>query len=288
VRDPGGYIVNTYSYTVRGPVEPCLDILAGAGFTAIELMTHPGHGWPAELNQSARRGLAAALRHTGIEVVSISQPNIDLNLTSSSAEMRMHSLDRLLRLIELGGDVGASVVQVGPGKISPLLPDPPQEVRGRLFAALDALVAAGQRAGVRVFLENMPVSFLARCADLRAMIDDYGTGSIGITYDVANAEFVRENHAAAVAACGDLLEMVHVSDTGHAEYRHDPIGQGVIDFPTVGAALASTGWDQRPVVEVISRAEDPLAEIVTSIDRLEEMDWLGQATIAARREEVRA
>ncbi|WNI18736.1 sugar phosphate isomerase/epimerase family protein [Actinacidiphila sp. ITFR-21] len=287
MKDATKYIVNTYSYTIRGGVEPCLEELSDAGFTAIELMTHPGHGWPSELDSAGRRRLAAALRRTGIEVASISQPNIDLNLTASAPEMREHSLTRLLQLAELGGEIGAPAVQVGPGKISPLLPDPPQEVRGRLFRALDALVEAGRKTGVRVLLENMPVSFLAKCADLRAMIDDYGSDAIGMTYDIANAEFVGDEHAAAIQVCGDLLEMVHISDTGHQEYRHDPVGQGVIDFPAVGAALAASSWAGRPVIEVIGRSANPLAEIVESIERLEAMDWLGRSLPGTNQQEVR-
>lgn len=287
MRDPADYIINTYSFTILGGIEPCLETLSDAGFTAIELMTHPGHCWPTELDGAGRRGIAAALRRTGIEVASISQPNIDLNLTASAPEMREHSLTRLLQLIALGADLGAPAVQVGAGKISPLLPDPPEEVRGRLFAALDTLVEAGRKGGVRVLLENMPVSFLAKCSDLRATIDDYGSDAIGMTYDVANAEFVRDDHNAAIATCGDLLEMVHVSDTGHREYRHDPVGQGVVDFVAVGEALGGSPWRGRPVIEVIGRSADPLAEIVTSIDRLESMDWLGRSTSSADNQEVR-
>lgn len=277
------YIVNTYSFTLNYSAERCLEELADAGFTAFELMAYPGHLWPAELDLAGRNRLHARLSRRSLRLCSLNQPNVDINVAAATPEMRDYSLSVVRGLIELAGDLGIEAVQLGPGKVNPLLPAPLAEVTARFHRALDVLVPAASRAGTRLLLENMPFAFLPSCQALVDAVEDYGSPEIGITYDIANGAFIGEPLLPALRQCRHRLQMVHVSDTGRAIYRHDPIGLGDIDFAAVRDDLAAIGWCGQPVLEIIGDPEFPMAAVVEGAQKLDAIGWAAFAVPAERR-----
>jgi L-ribulose-5-phosphate 3-epimerase len=274
------YIVNTYSFTLNYSVERCLEELAEEGFTAFELMAYPGHLWPGELGKADRERLRARFTQNSLRLCSLNQPNVDINLAAATAEMRDYSLSVVCGLVELAGDLGVEAVQIGPGKVNPLLPTPRAEVTTRFYRALDVLIPAADRAGTRILVENMPFAFLPGCEELVAAIEAYDSDKVGLTYDIANGAFIGEPLLPALQRCHHLLQMVHVSDTGRAVYRHDPIGCGEIDFAAARADLAAIGWSGRPVLEIIGDPEDPIAAVVDGARQLDALGWAAFASAA--------
>jgi L-ribulose-5-phosphate 3-epimerase len=106
---------------------------------------------------------------------------------------------------------------------------------------------------------------------MMAALDEYGHDEIGVVYDVANGAFIGEDLAAGLRAVESRLVLVHVSDTGTAVYRHDPVGRGTVPFETAEAALRLLGFNRKPVLEIIS--DNPDADILDSIDRLNALGW---------------
>lgn len=265
------YAVNTYSYTLDYGIEDCMNIWADRGCTEFEVMMYPGHCWPNDMDSAARSSLLSLMAAKGLRIVSLNMPNVDINIAGATPEMRDYSLGILKSVFELAGDLGVPGVVVGPGKSNPLLPAPREQLMGWFYAGLDELVPLAARGGTRVLVENMPFAFLPRAAEMMAALDEYGHDEIGVVYDVANGAFIGEDLAAGLRAVESRLVLVHVSDTGTAVYRHDPVGRGTVPFETAEAALRLLGFNRKPVLEIIS--DNPDADILDSIDRLNALGW---------------
>lgn len=257
---------NDYAYMLTHGAEHCLTRMAERGFREFELMVHPGHLWPAELDAAKRRALRNLIERHGLQLTTLNLPNIDINLASTTPEMRAYTLDLLEAIVRLAGELGARGVVMSPGKASPLLPPAPDMLMSYFFAALDRLAPLAKSAGTALWIENVTVSFLPGIAEIMETLAVYGNDDIRIVYDVANAHFIGEDFAEGLKTCCARLELVHLSDTTRKLYRHDPVGLGDVPFADVPAALAAVGYRARTMLEIIST--DPDRDIPASADRL--------------------
>jgi sugar phosphate isomerase/epimerase len=270
--DVSRYGVNTYSYTFTHTALDTMKHLCDQGYRAFELMMFPGHLWPAHTPASERKDIARYLSSHNLRVTTLNQPNIDINIGAAVHEMREYSIGAIERIILLAADIGAQGVIIGPGKANPLLPASHDEMRSRFFSALDRFLLLGERLGVQVLLENMPVGFVADTTSLTKLLDDYGSDAIGVVYDVANAAFIGEDIGSAIAMLGPRFKYVHLSDTPAHTCKHDPINNGgIVPFKAVGATLAAMRHTEPPIIEIIS--QDPDREILSSIQTLWSLGW---------------
>ncbi|TCK29210.1 sugar phosphate isomerase/epimerase [Ancylobacter aquaticus] len=267
------YVINLYAYTLNRTAQEAMAELADHGFEAFELMMYPGHLWMPDMDAGARAALRKFIASRNLHIQSVNQPNIDINIAAAAPEMREHSIRMMARMVECAGEFGARQVLIGPGKVNPLMPMPRDQLIGHFYRALDQLVPLAQKAGTQVLVENMPFAFLPDAEGLLTVVEGYGSDDVGILYDLANGAFIKEDIRAALKRCGDRLKLVHLSDTGTKVYKHDPVGHGTMDFGALIEDLAAIGWTERPVLEIIGVSEQPSAEILDSIRRLEEVGW---------------
>jgi sugar phosphate isomerase/epimerase len=255
------FAVDTYSYTLQCAVQDCLQRLARCGFHEFELQMYPGHLWPAHIDKAGRRELVDFLKGNRLSVTTLNMPNIDLNITAATTEMRDMTLGILRRVIELAGDLGAEAVVIGPGKANPLLPMPRDQLVALFYQALDELLPIAESEGTAIWVENMPFAFLPRAQELLDVLDAYdATRRIGVVYDVANGHFMQEDPAAALRACASRLRAIHLSDTDRTVYRHAAIGSGTVNFAALPAVLEEIGFRRRPILEIITSDPDEAIE----------------------------
>jgi sugar phosphate isomerase/epimerase len=265
---------NTYSYMRSHSAEACLARLADQGFDEFEIMVHPGHLWPSDLSTEERSALRHFIEQRGLTLISLNMPNIDINVAAAAQGMRAYSLKLLVDTVRLAGDLGARGVVIGPGKANPLFPASADELTKYFFEALDLLCPIAESAGTALWVENMPFAFLPGIGELLAALKQFGNDKVRIIYDIPNAYFIGEDFADGLKQCSALLELVHLSDTGRAAYRHDPVGLGTVPFADVPAALDAVGYGQnkpKPMLEIISR--DPDTDIIASAAKLAVLDF---------------
>jgi len=252
--------------TLSHDAKSCLAHLAGHGFREFELMIYPGHLWPAATTAGETAALRRFVEESGLHIVSLNMPNIDVNIAGASPEMRRYSLDLLSGIVTLAGELGVAGVVIGPGKANPLFPAPRQRLIDHFYAALDVLVPLAQKVGTGVWVENMPFAFLPQISEVMEELERYGSDEIGVVYDVANGHFIHETVAEALRRCRTRLKLVHLSDTGQHTYRHDPVGMGTVPFAAIPAVLEEIGYKHPPVLEIISLQPD--RDIFLSVEKL--------------------
>ena len=263
---PSTFGCNTYSYTLSHSAENCLTHLADLGFSEFELMMVPGHLWPPEVDNAARKALRRRIGKLGVKVVALNMPNVDFNIAALAPEMRRYTLDRLKSIVELAGDLGVPGIVIGPGKANPLFPAPKERLTGYFLAALDKLQPLAEKAGTALWVENMPFAFLPKIDELMEVLDRYGNPAIGIVWDAANSHFAHEELAQSLRRCREKLKLVHLSDTNRWQYRHDAVGLGTVPFAELPALLSEVGYAGRSMLEVIS--DNPDRDILESVQRL--------------------
>lgn len=257
--------INTYSYTQTKSAVDCVRLLAERGVKSVELMLYPGHLWITD-SREALRELRREIEVSGLSLVTLNSPNIDLNIAAATAEMRNHSIALNTEYLRVAAELNAKALILGPGKPNPLFPLPREAMEPHFFRALDELLPFAGRDGIELWVENMPFAFLPDAAGLMASLDQYGANNIGVCYDVANAHFIGEDPVAGFDRVGSRLRLVHLSDTGQSVYRHDPVGLGDVDFAAVVSKINAVGLEQAPMLEIISR--NPDHDIRQSIERL--------------------
>lgn len=262
--------INTYSYTQSMSAADCLRHLADKGTRAVELMFFPGHVWLTD-DAARRKELRDVIADTGIALLSMNSPNIDLNIAAATREMRDLSLEINTGYLRIAAELGARGLVIGPGKANPLFPLPKEMMTGYFFEALDVLVPIAEDAGVALYLENMSFAFLPAADELMAALDRYGSDAIKICYDVANAHFIGEDPVAGLTTVSSRLALVHLSDTTRKIYRHDPVGAGDIDFSGLPEALTEVGYSEPTVLEIISHDGD--GDIGASIAALSQYEF---------------
>ncbi|WP_425404391.1 sugar phosphate isomerase/epimerase family protein [Hwanghaeella sp.] len=264
--DGSDFAINLYSYLFSHTAADAVRHLSDQGYSGFEFMMFPNHLWYGAEHAATAKDLLAAQAETGARFLSSNMPNIDINIAACDPAMRDYSLNTLTALVELSGDLGIPRMIVGPGKPNPLFPAPRDFMMDCFFKGLDRLVPVAERAGVMLLIENMPFAFLPDADGMMEALDTYGHDGIGITYDVANGHFIKEDITAGMKRVQSRLQTVHLSDTTQHVYKHDAVGLGDVDFRAAMQAMKNVGYTEQPILEIIDRNPDP--EIARSAEAL--------------------
>jgi sugar phosphate isomerase/epimerase len=165
--------------------------------------------------------------------------------------------------IDLAADLGVTYVVIVPGRLNPLFA-PPRDLReGWMRESLDPLVAHAERRGVKLTLENIPIACFPDAGSLGNFVRSYRSDVLSVCYDAANAHFIGESPAAGLRELGDLVSLVHLSDTTMKIWRHDEVGLGDVPFDNVLEGIRDIGFKGTCMMEIIS-TDDPLNAMLRS------------------------
>ena len=262
---------STWTYLQSCDLPSAMRRLSRAGYTQFDILTVPPHLWPSEVGGQARQALRRLTAAEGVIIESLNLPSTDQNLCSVTAEMREYSIQRWHDVLDLCEALGVGAAVMVPGRKPNFVPPSADLCDGWLRKALDQLVPHAQRAGVKLMLENHHQSPMPTVRRLAAFLDAFGSGQVGIAYDVANGAFVGEDQAGAIQAAGCWLLQVHLSDASRTRWDHAPIGRSEIDFGAVSRAMQAARFCGTSVVELIS--DDADADMADARARLASFGW---------------
>ena len=257
---------STFAFAWREPALDALRRLHALGLNGFDVILAPGHCWPGELTTAGRSRLASTLAAEGILIDSVNFPALDLNLASSVDEVRAYSVGRYREALQLGAELGARGVVAVPGRVSPLIGPPREETERWLAESVEELLAAAGESDASVFLELHPQTPIPTVDGLDRFVTGFADPRLRVVYDVANAEFVSEDHRAALRRLAPRLGQVHLSDASATRWAHDRIGRGTVDFATILRTLDEIAFDGACILEVVTPT--PLPDLEASLDVL--------------------
>ncbi|WJY21127.1 sugar phosphate isomerase/epimerase family protein [Fontisubflavum oceani] len=253
-----------------------LQHLHGLGYRKFEMMIFPPHCWPSELSVEQRNAYKSWLDGEGGEITSFCYPLLDNNPNSTCPIMRRYTLDRYREAIDLSAEWNCPYVVAIPGPVGSLINPPTKWMLDWFVEGMKELVEHAKGTGVKLLLENVPFTFLPTAQDMKDTAALIGP-EVGVNFDICNSAYIKEDVGAAIRLLGDLVENVHISDSGYEEFKHDRLGTGIVDPAPAYEALTEIGYDKMTVLEIITDANmpgvDPDADIKASHKILADHGW---------------
>jgi sugar phosphate isomerase/epimerase len=261
-----------YSHAALGAMKH----LRTLGYDAYEMMIFPPHCWPREMTVAQRRDVKAWLDGEGSRITSFCYPLLDNNPNGTDRLMRAYTLDRYREAIDLAAEWGCPYVVAIPGPVGSLINPPRDWMLNWFVEGMQELVRYAKGTGVKLLLENVPFTFLPTAQDMADTARLIGP-EVGVNFDVCNSAYIKEDVGAAIRMLGSLLQNVHISDSGYAEFKHVRLGTGMVEPGPAAAALRDIGYTGETVLEIITDAlqpgADPDGDIIASHDILAQNGW---------------
>jgi len=246
------------------------------GYRNFEMLFFPPHCWPAEMAKADRAAYKSWLNGEGGRVTSICYPLLDNNPNSTDKIMRDYTLDRYREAIDLAAEWECPYVVAIPGPVNSLINAPVPWMVDWFVEGMKSLVAHAKGTGVKILLENVPFTYLPTAQDMIDTAKSIGP-EVGVNFDVCNSAYIKENVGDAIRLLGDLVDNIHISDSGYGDFKHDRLGTGIVDPAPVYQALRDIGYDKLTVLEIIADANlpgtDPDGDIKASQAILVEHGW---------------
>jgi L-ribulose-5-phosphate 3-epimerase len=234
------------------------------------VMLIPGHFWPTLDGAAGRCAVEALILRNGLEILTLNQPNLDVNLASEVPEMRQHSCTMVANAIELAAAWNAKGVVINPGKANPVFPPRMQMLADNFKRSLDVLVPVARRASVQLVVKNHPLSYLYRAQDLRQFFDAFGWAQICLGYDFANGHFAGEAPES-VLGIWDRLSFLYAADTSIERFEHAEIGTGTVAFGAIATLLRGAGVWPPTILEIVTAHPQPAID--ASVEYLDAIRW---------------
>lgn len=248
------------STSCMSPEEMAQAARAGVAYVEVGIS---GRGTEAEIRQKALHARRMA-HEAGLKVWSCHLPfsrTMDISVLDDSA--RRANVAYLSRMIALCGEVGAQKVVLHPS--SEPIADGEREQRIRnSISSIGELRLAAARIGAELCIEDLPRTCLGRnSAELLRLVAPYP--DVKICFDTNH--LLTEDPLHFVAACGERIATVHVSDYDGVDERHWLPGKGVVDWPALHGALVEAGY-KGPFLYELKRGEGSFDEMVSIYEKL--------------------
>ena len=245
------------------PIE-ALDLFAASGLDGAEIIWLDDYrgAIPESDDGHVATEVKAHAERVGLTIGGLTPYVTELN--SLDDDVRAREVGRLEKAIAVARSLGCARIRVYAGK---LLGDEPDgdipRLRERLIAALRQLGPIAEDQGVILCVENHFGTMTVSAAETVSIIREVDSPGVGILYDQANLTFThREGYEEAIALQAPWISHVHVKDLewihpdrvlkttqvasiDKSERVHASrmIGDGVLDWHAIVAALEATGYD---------------------------------------------
>jgi sugar phosphate isomerase/epimerase len=228
---------------MNSPFRPVADEIAriaAAGFDFVDLTLEPPGAWPL-----AAEEVQAAVADSGLGIVG--HTAFYLPIASPFPPLRAAARASAIDAFDVLAALGATLVNIHPDAVTRSFPR--SDVIASNAEAVVELAEAATARGLTLMVENLGPPFGTVDA-LAPVLEAHPAARFHL--DVAHAYLGGNRLPELLAAFGDRIAHVHVSDNFGGEDLHLPLGAGAIVWTEVIAALKHIGYDGTVTLEVFS------------------------------------
>ena len=280
-------ILSTYLFISKKLTPELLALIAGSGFTAVEIFASRGHF--DYTDKSEIRLIAQALADRRLQLASLHAPtsrdlslnresSAPLSITEVERVRRIDAMDELKRAIDVAETLPFSrmILHMGGSRETA---DPRK--RDAAFSSLEHLALHAHHAGVSICLENT-TSEMGAPASLASFLSETRLSALRFNFDIGHAHLADGLEANRVANSFELLRnhiaSAHIHDNHGEKDEHLAPFDGTIDWPAALKLFSSLPGAELPLTLEIkekSGSDAPsfaqqLDAAARSLDRLEE------------------
>lgn len=247
-------------------LEATLDVLAEAGYDAVELAPFTLAEDATQLSTQARRSIRLAARERGLDVAGLHWLLVKpagLHLTTPDDQVRKRTVEFIEGLIRLCSELEGKVLVWGSPKQRSFAPDQDQiQVRKMVVETLVRLAESASRNGVTFCIEPLSrdqTNFINRPDEAAELIKEAGSPpGLALILDTYSSNLEGIDIVEALRRHFELVRHIHLNDTNQL----GP-GMGTCDFAPLLQAARSLGYtgylsvepfDYTPGPKIIARA----------------------------------
>jgi sugar phosphate isomerase/epimerase len=242
------------------PYEDTLRRIAGLGFKAVELIAWDRETLDTYYTPQRIKDLRALLDDLGLELSEfVSTPR---SMASPDAAAREQAVDHFKRLVEVGVELGTSLVNtVAPNPFNLPFPRITEKHLAQLWTVelepgmdwaqnwadyvevMRRCCAICEDAGVQYALEPHPYRWMRNAASMMRLIEHVDSPALGMNFDPSHLFPMGEIPQIVVYEVGERVLHTHFSDNDGTSNAHWRPGKGKIDWKAVLQALKDVGYD---------------------------------------------
>lgn len=239
------------------PLRRALQHVSGLGVAGVQVDA-AGDLSPGRLSETGRREFRHLLRGYNLELTAVGCP---LRRGLDVAEDQQPRIEYVRKVMSLSYDLGPRRVIVQAGRVPEDLASP----RAALMSeSLTALSQHGDRTGTMLALETG----LEPGAELRAYLDRFDTGSLGVNLDPANLLLHGFDVSASTRALQGRILHAHAKDARTASAsraaQEVPLGHGDIDWMELLGVLEEVEYHGWLVIER-ETGDNRLADVANGV-----------------------
>jgi hexulose-6-phosphate isomerase len=241
----------------EGPILPHFELLKGAGFEGVELISP---------NQFDRAEVLRARDRTGLVIHGVSGArHWKETLSDPDPAVVARGMAAIRQEIDDCKAYGGTTVLVVPAVVTKDISY--RDAYTRSQANIRKLLPDAERAGIKIAIEEVWNKFLLSPPEFARYIDEFDSPWVGAYFDVGNVveygfpqEWIRE--------LGKRILKVHVKEYAKAKRFGYPLGEGEIDWPAVRQALRDVGYAGWISAEVPKKDLEGMKDVVRRMDQV--------------------
>jgi sugar phosphate isomerase/epimerase len=252
----------------RHPLGRALKVIAGAGFSGVEILADKPHVWLDTFDGAELANLRKQLDKLGLFVSNINanctagfwsdapaEPLFEPSLNSRDKTLREWRLAYTKKALRLAKALEAQNVSITSGKT--LNGVPPAKAQKLLEEGLSRLLEEASRLGQRLSLEYEPGLFVERTAELDALLKKINSPYLGANLDLGHVAVAGEDPCRAIKTLKGRIFNIHLEDIRGRKHYHLLPGEGDLDFGAIFKTLDFTSYSGPLTWELYTCDENP-------------------------------
>lgn len=218
-----------------------LEQVKNAGFNWVEVTLNSQRTTSKEVCLAAIERFRTEAERIGFRIWSVHLPfGREWDISSPDEAMRSQRVERIAWFIEVVKGFGAQKLILHPSA-EPIADAERKAHIKACVRSINELAKMARGIGAQLIIEDLPRTCLGNTSQELLAIMGRIDRRVGVCFDTNH--LLRELPQEFAATIGSRIESLHVSDYDKVDERHWLIGRGVIDWPSLIAAIAATGYD---------------------------------------------
>ncbi|MFZ2446875.1 MAG: sugar phosphate isomerase/epimerase family protein [Syntrophobacteraceae bacterium] len=253
---------------VRFTVTEAIAMIAGAGYSGVELLADAPHLFAFSTTDADLEGVAEALDRHNIRAANINantavgyygrsfwEPLFEPSLANPDADARKWRIEYTKKCIGMASFLSCPSVSVTSGRTVPgVSPDRSLEY---LKESLGEVLGYAAARGVRIGMEYEPGLLIERFGELEALIDALGAENFGANLDLGHSHVLGEDPLNVIEGLSSKVFHAHLEDIRAGKHYHLVPGDGDMDFAAIWRAFETISYAGFITVELYTYPDAP-------------------------------
>jgi fructoselysine 3-epimerase len=239
------------------PLLEAVDVIAKAGFCAVELMADRPHAFPDDLTAEKISALNQSLNERKLKVTSLNACVVTTLGEAHNPSWLEEDWQKRERRIRYTLDCMRLAAALGIGKVTtqPGGPIPANTIRGdswRLFVAnMHRVVPLARRLGVKLLLEPAPDMLIETSDHMLELLKEVdASDELAVSFDLVHCYCAGEDPLAAWEKLQPHVALVRIADAPeNTVHSHLQLGEGVLDIRSFLEAVEKSGYQGYVVIQ---------------------------------------